>query len=631
MKDFYRVVSASPTCIVADVKVNAQAILAAFKQGVDAGAHVIVTPELSLTGATCGDLFGNAALLRHTEAALEEIMNGMVGVSLESVLIVGLPVIVGTRLFNCAAVLHGGAILGLVPKQNLRNYGAYNEARTFSPASEARLNTVCFCGYEVPFGNDLVFDSEFSFRFGIELGADIELLVPPSVKLVQAGAQLILCPYVDGEVIGRSAYRRRYALAQSERLACCYAIAGAGVGESSTSGVMIGQCLIAERGRLLSDLSQADASPEGVFAYGDFNPIWIETVRRRESAFNALPFADEIRVVDVPEMYHDVDAEHADLTSHPFVPSDPIELATVCKEVLQIQIEALARRVRHTQSQRLVLGLSGGLDSTLALLVCLGVCERLGFANDRILAITMPGFGTGCRTRDNVDKLAKAFGFELRCIPITDAITEHFASIGHDPKDLSIVYENSQARERTQILMDISNGCNGLMIGTGDLSETALGFCTFGGDHLAMYGVNSGVPKTLMRAVITDWATRTTPLARESLLDIVATPVSPELLPNEQHTESIVGEYILHDFYLYYFVKYTLGQEELLELGLALLKDLYSAELIEKTLNIFMRRFTTQQFKRNAMADAPQVSEISLAAHGGWQMPSDIATSWYQP
>ncbi len=624
MKDFYRVIAISPAITVGNPQANAQAIASAFKQAVDAGAHTVLTPELSLTGATCGDLYGNADFLRETEAALDWLLAEMASISLEAVLVVGLPVIVGSRLFNCAAVLHCGGIIGLIPKETLQIGRLTTQRRQFAPAADARVESVSFCGFEVPFGNDLVFDCEFSLRFGVAFGNDAQSFVSPCERLVQAGAQLILLPYAQQETTTSQASRQLLAQSLSSSLSACVVMAGAAPSESTSWGVYAGHNLIASCGEILD---QSDAlQGQGDCAIADFNPIWIETIRRNETAFNKAPFANTIRIVDVPEFYHDIDGAYAKISPTPFIPQDPATCAQTCARALAIQAAALAKRITITHAKSLVLGLSGGLDSTLALLVAIAACQRLDLPLSTILAITMPGFGTSDRTKDNATALATALGIPLRTIPIAPAVTQHFADIGHDPAIKDITYENAQARERTQILMDLANQTSGLVIGTGDLSEVALGFCTFGGDQIAMYGVNAGVPKTLMRTMIRHIAS-TPAYAGDAaciLLDIVDTPVSPELIPGAQYTESIIGNYDLHDFYLYYFVRYALGKQELLELASHAFAQTYSQAILTSTLATFLSRFTRSQFKRTAMCDAPQVTPIDLSATA-WQMPSDLS------
>lgn len=626
MRDFYRVGLVSPRVVVGNPQANAQAILEAYRAAVAGGAHIVLTPELSLTGYSCGDLFGNAALLRETESALDWLLEEMVGVSLEVVLVVGLPVLVGTRLFNCAAVLHAGAIHGLVPKETLANYKEFYEKRNFRSGSEGKMQSVIYCGQEVAFGADLLFDVNNDFRFGIELCEDAWALTPPAVGLVKGGAHVILNLSASPEMIGKAAARRELVVGQSSRLACLYAYAGAGIGESTTDLVFGGHLLAACYGKLLAENQRFERKAEPLYA--DFNPVWIDTLRRQETSFNEAPFDDHYRIVELAEMLHEVDGQFAGLSATPFVPADIAHKQERCAEILEIQLAGLAKRFEHTKSRRLVVGLSGGLDSTLALLVCTRMCERLGLPPTTVLGITMPGFGTGERTRGNVDRLAEALGIELRCIPIAKSVEQHFADIGHDPKDLSTVYENAQARERTQILMDIANGCGGLVVGTGDLSEIALGWSTFNGDHMAMYSVNCGVPKTLVRHIIEVVAQNAAPTLAETLRDIIATPVSPELLPGgTQETEQILGPYELHDFCLYYFIKYALGREELLELANAFWSTHYSEAIITDTINRFLQRFIGQQFKRSALPDGPKVGTIALSPRGDWRMPSDAACS----
>lgn len=612
MTGFIRVAAVTPKVRVADPLGNAEALLEAFGAAAKAGAHIAVAPELCLTGYTCGDLFGSAALEAQTRAALRRLLEGLPP---RGLFVVGLPLRRDDQLFNCAAVLQGGAVLGYVPKAHLPNYREFYEKRHFVPAGALEPGAT----HEgVPFGADLLFACE-GLRFGVEICEDLWAVDAPSQRLAAGRAHLILNLAASNEVVGKAAYRRDLVRMQSARLACAYAYVSAGPGESTTDVVYGGHRILAVNGRVL-----AEARWEEGVSLMDFRPAWVDAVRQRETSFPDLPRVPLRRVAcAVPEGR--ADGSLAGLDPRPFVPKSDALRAERCREILRIQAEGLAKRVRHTGAQRLVVGLSGGLDSTLALLVCAEACRLLGLPPTHILAVTMPGFGTSGRTHGNARALAQEIGAELREVSIVPGVEQHFRDIGHDPAVHDVTYENAQARARTYLLMDLANQARGLLVGTGDLSEIALGWCTYNGDHMSMYSVNCGVPKTLVRSCVETVAEASAPALAAVLRDICATPVSPELLPGEQHTEAIVGQYELHDFFLYYFMKYGCSRAELAELAHLLLAGAYDAPTIEATLDIFCRRFVQQQFKRSACPDGPKVGTIALSPRGDWRMPSDAA------
>ena len=616
MKGFVRVAAVTPKVQVAAPAANARALVEALRAAADQGAQVAVAPELSLTGYTCSDLFGMSALESQVEAALSEVLAGLPE---ELVAVVGLPIRWEERLYNCAAVLQAGRVLGLVPKVHLPTYREFYEKRHFVSGTTVPEGATW---RGIPFGTDLLFELG-DLRFGVEICEDLWAVDAPSNRLAAARAQLILNLSASTEAVGKAAYRRDLVRMQSARLACAYAYAAAGMGESTTDVVYSGHRLLANNGRILAEARWS----EGI-SLMDFNPHWVDVVRGRETSFPDLPRVAMRRVVcrapaaGTPCL---ADGSLAGLEAHPFVPADDTRRTERCREIFRIQVAGLAKRFTHTHSKRLVIGLSGGLDSTLALLVCAQMCRALGLPGSTILAVTMPGFGTSKRTRSNAGALAELLGAELREISIVPGVEQHFRDIGHDPACHDVTYENAQARARTYLLMDLANQSGGLLVGTGDLSEIALGWSTYNGDHMSMYAVNCGVPKTLVR-----WCVET--VARESpadlaavLRDICATPVSPELLPGEQHTEAIVGQYELHDFFLYYFQKFACSRAELADLARLLLGSQFPPEEIDRTLDIFARRFVQQQFKRSAIPDGPKVGTIALSPRGDWRMPSDAA------
>lgn len=613
---FVRVAAVTPQVQVAAPEANVAALLAQIHAAVAAGAQVVVAPELALTGYSCGDLFGMTSLEAQTAAALKELAQKMpVGV----LVAVGLPVRWQDRLFNCAAILQNGAVLGYVPKVHLPTYREFYEKRHFTSGAVVPPGATI---EGVPFGTDLLF-SDGDLRVGVELCEDVWAVDAPSQRLAAARAHLILNLSASTEAVGKAAYRRDLVRMQSGRLACAYAYASAGMGESTTDVVYSGHRLLANNGRLLAEARWS----EGV-SLMDFAPRWVDVVRQRETSFPELPQA---MVREVPFCKPEeaglrgADGSLAGLAAHPFVPGAEDERAERCREIFRIQVAGLAKRFQHTHAKRLVIGLSGGLDSTLALLVCSQMCRALGLPGKTILAVTMPGFGTSARTRGNAGALAERLGAELREVSIVPGVEQHFRDIGHDPAVHDVTYENAQARARTYLLMDFANQCGGLLVGTGDLSEIALGWSTYNGDHMSMYAVNCGVPKTLVRWCVETVAQASEPDLAAVLRDVCDTPVSPELLPGEQHTEAIVGQYELHDFFLYYFVKYGCSREELAQLATQLLGASYAAEEIARTLEIFCRRFVQQQFKRSAIPDGPKVGTIALSPRGDWRMPSDAA------
>ncbi|NMA21036.1 MAG: NAD(+) synthase [Lentisphaerae bacterium] len=626
MHKVYRIAAAVPVLEVANPRYNAERIIELYLQAQQQGASIVVMPELALTGYSCGDLFEQKTLLEEAKKALlllEEASSRH-----NAILIVGVPFEVNSRLYNTAAVIQNGRLRALVGKTYLPEYRAFYEKRQFRSIREFTGQTVCWKGEEIPFGGKLVFQIGDDFSFGIEICEDLWAVTPPPNHLAQNGAQLIFNLSATPELVTKAAYRRDLVKMQSAKLAAAYVLSNAGVHESTSDLLFSGQALIAANGKLLAENTRFERTSS--ILYADLKPDWMTAIRRTSSSFND----------QVPEPAHvcklDSVSEAPDWTyfyfaKHPFVPASQEDLQERCREIFAIQSSALAKRIEHIHSKRMVIGISGGLDSTLALLVCAKCCDLLQLPRSTLCAITMPGFGTTDRTLNNAGKLAKLLGAELRTICIRKAVEQHFKDIGHDKEQRDLVYENSQARERTQILMDIANAEGGLVIGTGDLSEIALGWNTFNGDHMSMYCVNAGVPKTLIRPLIETQAQEAPDELANVLLDINNTPVSPELLPGEQHTESIIGSYNLHDFFLYYFLKYGESPRMLKAMALHAFEKDFTPEEIERTLKCFIRRFFTQQFKRNAMPDGPKVGTIALSPRGDWRMPADADhEAWMQ-
>ncbi|NDP22666.1 MAG: NAD(+) synthase [Paludibacter sp.] len=622
-KGFVRVAAAVPELRVADCAFNAACMTKLILQGETEKVQVICFPELSITGYTCADLFFQYQLLEDAEKALKELQ--MLTFSTSAAIIVGMPVRIHNQLFNTAVVLQGGHILGVVPKTHLPNQNEYYEKRWFSSGFDSDTTSILLCGEQVPFGIDLLF-SDGKFTFGIEICEDLWMPIPPSSQLTLHGAEIIFNLSASNELIGKHKYRRQLIEQQSARCNAGYVYASSGAGESTTDMVFSGNGIIAENGKMLVESERFSFEPQLSISEIDIERLLADRIRNGN--FNKDKSDKVYRIIRI----EDAQFTHFELKrtfdKFPFVPSLDHRDES-CHEIFAIQVGGLAKRWLHSQSENLVVGISGGLDSTLALLVCIKTADKLGFDRKRIIGITMPGFGTTDRTYTNACELMKSLGISMLEISIKDACIQHFKDIDHDPKVHNVTYENTQARERTQILMDIANKQNGLVIGTGDLSELALGWATYNGDHMSMYAVNSGVPKTLVRYLV-DWAAQQVDNTSKTILqDILNTPVSPELLPADkngdiaQKTEQLVGPYELHDFYLYYFVRFGFSPEKILLMAKLAFADLYSEEIIKKWLKVFIKRFFSQQFKRSCMPDGPKVGSINLSPRGDWRMPSD--------
>lgn len=626
---FLKVAAAVPQVRVADCGFNAERIIALSQQAAQRGVEIAAFPELSLTGYTCGDLFLQSTLLDAAEEALEAVLKGTRKLPLA--LIAGMPVRHGSELYNCAVVMAQGRIMGVVPKCSIPNYNEFFEARWFASGAEITSDTVVLCGQEADFGRDLTFEVNGA-EFGVEICEDLWVAVPPSSQLALAGAKVIFNLSASPEVAGKHDYLRSLVAQQSARTLSAYVYCSAGPGESSTDLVFAGNGIIAENGTILRESARFSTGEQLTVADVDIERL--ETERRRMTTFRTEDAAAETTVVEleIPESLRPETLDR-DIDPAPFVPANDARRSERCEEILSIQACGLAQRLTHTGSKCAVIGISGGLDSTLALLAAVRAFDRLGISRKGIIGITMPGFGTTDRTYRNAVDLMHELGVTEREISIRKACEQHFADIGLDPSDRSAAYENAQARERTQILMDVANMEGGLVIGTGDLSELALGWATYNGDQMSMYGVNCSVPKTLVRHLVEWSAEQLSGRIREILLDICDTPVSPELLPADaegniaQKTEDLVGPYELHDFFLYHFVRSGFGPAKILYLAQTAFQGRYDYPTILRWMQTFFRRFFSQQFKRSAMPDGPKVGSVSLSPRGDWRMPSDASAA----
>ena len=630
MKDgFLKAAALSPALRVADCAYNAGQIAEAMQACAGRGIKLAVFPELALTGYTCGDLFFQQALQQAALQGLAQILQASKGLDL--IALVGLPVAVNGKLYNCAAVVCGGRLLGLVPKTCLPNYGEFYEKRHFAPGDK-KVRTVTVCGQQVPFGTQLLFQCRQmpAFVLGVELCEDLWSALPPSTFHALAGATVIANLSASDETVGKAEYRRALVANQSARLLCCYLYASAGHGESTQDMVFAGHDLVAENGVLL-----AETEPfKGGDAVSELDCARMLAERARNTSF--VPNDEGYQVVGF-----DLAVTETVLTRWvdpaPFVPGDARRRAERCELILRMQADGLAKRIEHTHAKTAVIGISGGLDSCLALLVAARAMRQLDRPASDVLAVTMPCFGTTKRTRSNAEILCQELGVSFREVNITATVRSHFADIGHDGQTPDVTFENSQARVRTLELMDIANLNGGFVVGTGDLSELALGWATYNGDHMSMYGVNAGVPKTLVRHLVRYEAdTAPTGALRRVLLDILDTPVSPELLPAKdgeiaQRTEELVGPYELHDFYLYYVLRFGFGPRKIFRLAKAAFagRPEYTDQVLHKWLRSFYWRFFAQQFKRSCLPDGPKVGSVTLSPRGDWRMPSDAsAAAW---
>ncbi|MCS2568533.1 NAD(+) synthase [Bacteroides fragilis] len=628
---FVKVAAAVPRVKVADCKFNSERLEGLITIAEGKGVQILTFPEMCITGYTCGDLFAQQLLLEQAEMALIQILNSTRQLDIISIL--GMPVVVNSTVINAAVVIQKGKILGVVPKTYLPNYKEFYEQRWFTSALQVSENSVRLCGQIVPMGNNLLFETAET-TFGIEICEDLWATVPPSSSLALQGAEIIFNLSADDEGIGKHNYLCSLISQQSARCISGYVFSSSGFGESTTDVVFAGNGLIYENGYLLARSERFCMEEQLIINEIDVECIRAE--RRVNTTFAAnkanCPGKEAVRISTEFVNSKDLNLTRT-FNPHPFVPQGS-ELNSRCEEIFSIQIAGLAQRLLHTGAKTAVIGISGGLDSTLALLVCVKTFDKLGLSRKDILGITMPGFGTTDRTYHNAIDLMNSLGVSIREISIREACIQHFKDIGHDLNIHDVTYENSQARERTQILMDIANQTWGMVIGTGDLSELALGWATYNGDHMSMYGVNAGIPKTLVKHLV-QWVAENgmDEASKATLLDIVDTPISPELIPADengeikQKTEDLVGPYELHDFFLYYFLRFGFRPSKIYLLAQTAFSGVYDDETIKKWLQTFFRRFFNQQFKRSCLPDGPKVGSISISPRGDWRMPSDASSA----
>lgn len=631
---FVKVAAAVPVVEPANCAANAQNIISLIRQAQEQHVGIVCFPELSVTGYTCADLFHNSLLIENAEKALREIV--IATENTNCMVSVGMPMAVDNSLYNCAVMIYNGDVLAVIPKTFRPNYNEFYEQRWFASSFHATRQEIELFDKLVPFGTDILIDFN-NVKVGVELCEDLWTPIPPSSLHCLAGAEIILNLSASNATIGKNDYRKQLVSQQSARCVAGMVYASAGFGESSTDLLFAGSGMIAENGTLLAESTRFTMEPQLIVSEIDVERLRHD--RRKNQAFmEGLKPLDTTRSYQLIQVKGEV--KPFELTRHvdpmPFVPQGKT-LTERCEEIINIQSTALVVRLAHTRIKSVVVGISGGLDSTLALLVCVRAFDKLGLSRKGIIGITMPGFGTTARTKSNAEILMDELGVTSYCISIADACRQHFKDINHDPSVTDVTYENTQARERTQILMDMSNKHNALVIGTGDMSELALGWATYNGDHMSMYAVNTGVPKTLVRHLVQWYADFVAePKVKEVLVDVIDTPISPELLPADengdiaQKTEDLVGPYELHDFYLYYMLRFGFSTEKIKMLALLAFKGRYSEETISHWLKTFMRRFFNQQFKRSCMPDGPKVGSINLSPRGDWRMPSDASSAEWQ-
>ncbi|MCM1354933.1 MAG: NAD(+) synthase [Staphylococcus sp.] len=637
---FLRVAAAAPTVKVADVNFNLASIKETLLRLEEAGTEIAVLPEMCVTAYTCADLFHSSTLLDAAAKALIELQDFSRDLNLHFA--VGLPVRHAGALYNCAAFIRNGMV-DLVAKTYIPNYNEFYERRWWRPLESGVTQTVDILGQKFEMSTGHIFESHGA-RIGIEICEDLWVPIPPSCRLAMAGAQVILNLSASDDLIGKYAYLQSLLRQQSARCLCAYAYAGAGWGESSTDLTFDGKAIIAENGTILKANHRWNQADNTVISDVDIEAL--NRDRLHTTTFSDCATAEVSGITLIPEPA--ASSQNTPVTPrellrsigpHPFVPSDDNAIRERCEEIINIQVAALAKRLDAIGCKSLTVGISGGLDSTLALLIAARTFDRLNLDRKGIIGVTMPGFGTTNRTHSNAVELMDGLGVSIREISIAAAVTQHFHDIGHDPEVHDVTYENSQARQRTLLLMDIANQTGGIVLGTGDLSELALGWATYNGDHMSMYGVNAGVPKTLVKYLVNYFAMESSPgsIVRKCLLDIIDTPISPELIPADSHgnikqkTEDLVGPYELHDFFLYYTLRYGFTPDRIYMLARhAFSTEEYSDETIKHWLSTFFRRFFNQQFKRSCLPDGPKVGSVCLSPRGDWRMPSDASSALWK-
>ncbi|NDW09096.1 NAD(+) synthase [Dysgonomonas sp. 520] len=627
---FVKVAAASPKVKVADCVFNTTEILKIVSEAEDLGVQAILFPEMSLSSYTAADLFFQRLLLSECENSLSKICRYTEDYNI--IIIVGMPLEISNRLYNIGVVLHQGKIQGIVPKTFLPNYNEFYDKRWFASSRELKQTEISLCGQRVPIGIDLIFETP-DFNFAIEMCEDLWTPIPPSSLHSIHGADIIFNLSASPDNVGKNDYRKSLIIQQSARCISGYIYASAGNGESTTDLVFSGSCMIVENGEIISESERFSFDNQLISSEIDVEKLRNDRVKNKSYTISEYKHLDDVsyRYISINQEFKKIKLSRS-INPTPFVPS-PASMNDRCSEVFSIQIGALAKRLLHTGITKMVVGVSGGLDSTLALLVMAKACDKLNISRKNIYGITMPGFGTTDRTYKNAVSLMESLGVSTVEISIKDAVMQHFKDIGQDENLHDITYENSQARERTQILMDYANKINALVIGTGDMSELALGWCTYNGDHMSMYAVNTGIPKTLVKKLV-QWIsdTQVDTQSEDILHDIIDTPVSPELLPakdgkTSQITEDTVGPYILHDFFLYYMLRFGFEPKKIFYLAQVAFKDKYDKSEILKWLKTFYWRFFSQQFKRSCIPDGPKVGSINLSPRGDWRMPSDASSA----
>ena len=647
---YVRVAAAVPHMRVADCQYNAAEIKKQITEAVQEGVEVVCFPELSITGYTCADLFFTQQLQKDALSALEEVC--AFTRNLPIIVLIGAPLKVDNNLYNCAFVMTDGDVVGVVPKVNLPNTGEFYEKRWFSSGRDVlennvnsirpRIPTIELWGNDVPFGIDLLFTTR-NYSFGIEICEDLWSPLPASTQLAIQGAEIIFNLSSSNCVTGKHTFRQRMITQQSARVHCGYVYTSSGIGESTTDIVFSGSTYIAENGEMLEIGERFQMNSSMIVSEIDVERLRIDRQRNTNFTHDKHGHYRHIHVAPLERSIEDGSAYsleargegpmHRHFTKTPFLPKKK-ESDDYCEDVLNLQVHGLLRRWQHTHAESLVIGISGGLDSTLALIVSVLAADRLGYNRSQVIGVTMPGFGTSDRTYQNALAMMEELGVSIHEVPIRDMATQHLHDIGHDLHNHDITYENAQARIRTLVLMNLANKYNGLVVGTGDMSELALGWATYCGDHMSMYGVNAGVPKTLVRYMVRYAAENIFgERLREILMDVIATPVSPELLPTDEEgniaqiTEDKVGPYELHDFFMYYYLRYGFTREKIAYMATLAFDGVYTEEVIQHWLSVFMRRFFTQQFKRSCLPDGPKVVGVSLSPRGDLRMPSDVAIS----